>query len=181
MSLRRIIGGPVLGVRGLCDGFRNGNCLSYGCAAVAVLFALHGEFDGEEMLTLQPPCFVVRAGTVGCFWVRTHGVATMTGLRGYQPHLPLLGQLARRCDTHAALFTLVEFLLDILPCGGSQVVSLTETPKKRHNNHRALRPQSWWTLRGVLGLGLVGVTAPARPFRQHKLLLSIYQCFIFSF
>src|SRR5882724_4229425 len=154
MSLRRIIGGPVLGVRGLCDGFRNGNCLSYGCAAVAVLFALHGEFDGEEMLTLQPPCFVVRAGTVGCFWVRTHGVATMTGLRGYQPHLPLLGQLARRCDTHAALFTLVEFLLDILPCCGRQDGLLDGDPEKRHTFYRVSRPQSRLTLDG--GSGVAG-------------------------
>src|SRR5882724_11764318 len=37
------------------------------------------------------------------------------------------------------------------------VVSLTETPKKRHTNNRALRPQYRLTLRGVPGLGLAGV------------------------
>jgi len=103
------------------------------------LFALHGEFDGEEMLTLQPPCFVVRAGTVGVLLGQDSRCSDHDRIARVPATPASLGQLARRYDTHAALFTLAEFLLDILPCGGSQVVSLTETPKKRHNTHQALR------------------------------------------
>ena len=65
VCLRCIIGGPFLGVPWLSDRFRDGDGLGHGCAAVAVFLALHGKFDGEEMLALQPPRFMVGTGTMG--------------------------------------------------------------------------------------------------------------------
>jgi AAA ATPase domain len=41
-------------------------------------------------------------------------------------------------------------------------------------NNRASRSQSRLTRRGVPGLGLAGALTPARPYRQRRLLLSIY-------
>ena len=78
IRLRRIIGRPILGVGRLRDCFGDCDGLRDGRTAVVMLLPLHGEFDGENMLTLQPPCFVVRARTMGRFRIRAHGVAAMT-------------------------------------------------------------------------------------------------------
>ena len=65
VGLRRIIGRPILRVGWLLDRFRDGDGLRHGRTAVGMLLPLHGEFDGEEMLAFQPPCFMVRTGTMG--------------------------------------------------------------------------------------------------------------------
>ena len=64
MRLRSIVGGPVLRVRRLVDRFGDGDRLGHGGAAVGMFLALHREFDGKDMLALQPPRFVVWAATM---------------------------------------------------------------------------------------------------------------------
>jgi hypothetical protein len=137
MGLCRIIGGPILGVRGLLDGFGDGDGLRDGHTAVAVLLALHGKLDGKEMLALYTPCFMVWAGTMGRFWIRADGIPAMARLGGHEPDLALLGQFTRCRNAHTTLFTLVEFELNILRCCSRQVVSLMETPQLRYTINRA--------------------------------------------
>ena len=65
VGLRGIVGGPLLRIGRLLDRFGDGHRLGDGRAAVTVLLPLDRELDGEDMLTFQSPCFMVRTGTMG--------------------------------------------------------------------------------------------------------------------
>jgi hypothetical protein len=95
---------------------------------------------------------MVRTGAVRGVRIGRNGVAAVPGLRWDEPDLAFFGQGARGGNMQTTLFTLIEFELDILPCGGSHSGLLDGDPEKNHNNHRASRPQSRPTLHGVPGL-----------------------------
>jgi hypothetical protein len=65
MDLRRIVGGPLLWIRGFFDGFGDGHCLSHRHAAVTMLLALDRELDGEDVLALEAPRLMIGARTMG--------------------------------------------------------------------------------------------------------------------
>jgi hypothetical protein len=96
----------------------------------AVLLAFHGKFDGKDVIALQASCSVVWAGAMRGVRIRADGVSAMARLRWDEPDLALLDERTGSRDAHAALFPLVEFELDILPCGGSQRGLLDGDPEK---------------------------------------------------
>jgi hypothetical protein len=78
-----------------------------------MLLALDGKLNGEDMLTFQATGFMVRTRTMGRFWIKVDGIASMPGLLGHEPDSAFLGEGARRGDLHTTAFTLKEFLLGV--------------------------------------------------------------------
>jgi hypothetical protein len=94
---------------------------------------------------------------MGSLRIGADGIAAMPGLRGDEPNVPFFCQSAGRGNLLTTAFPLKQFLLFMFPNGRGQAGLLDGDPEKRHTFYRASQPQSWWTLRGVLGLGLAGV------------------------
>jgi hypothetical protein len=62
------------------DRFCHGDSLRDRHTAVGMFLALHGEFDGENVLALQAPRFVIRTGAMWGFRIRADAIAAMARL-----------------------------------------------------------------------------------------------------
>lgn len=105
VRLRRVVGRPILWVGGLLDGFCHGHGAREDGIAVGVLFALHGEFDGENVLALAAAFFVVRASAVRVSRIGANCIAAVARLRRHEPNVTLLFQLTQGRDCQTVLFS----------------------------------------------------------------------------
>jgi hypothetical protein len=63
--------------------------LGHSCRTVCIALASDDVFDGEDVLALHAPRFVVGTSAMGILSIGTNRVATFTGLRRDEPTAPL--------------------------------------------------------------------------------------------
>src|SRR3990167_7071263 len=171
MRLRRVVGGPVLGI-GPLDGLGDADGLGFGdCLTVEREFALDHDADGEDVLARLAARLKVGAGAARRISVQPrHGIAAHTALRRHRPARVTPNHLEPRRDFQTPLLSSVHdqppcwYLLLVDTIGVDLSIPFVYTLGRWYGDRRP-RTTSWgWSCCGARGAaaGTSGSRARAR-------------------
>src|ERR1700674_2567112 len=106
VSLRLIVGRPILRISGLLRGSQS-DALRHSGGALGILLTSHHESGGVNMLAVHPAGFMVGTGARGNLGHQVNAVRSIANLRRNDPKSGLLLNRPGCCQFHSALFSQV--------------------------------------------------------------------------